>query len=260
MSDSKFLQVPKQAALEAGNLVLSFANEEKKFKLKGRTNDFATQADLASDKLITGIIKSNFPEHNIIAEESGQVDKGSEYTWAIDPIDGTIAYTSGLPTYGISIGLLKDNQPYVGVIYLVGLKELYWAEKDKGAYMNDEQIQARQESQLAQSTIGLELGHTNRVTKLEQYYHPIVDKVRGVYSVGSAVWQLVSVANGRLDGIVLEANLWDFAAGAIIVTEAGGEISDFAGGEINWEDKRIKIIASNGLIHKELVSLYKDLQ
>lgn len=214
----------------------------------------------SAGRLITKIIKKNFPDHNIIAEESGEINNNSEYTWAIDPIDGTIAYASGSPVFGVSIGLLKKNEPYLGVINMAGLKELYWAEKGKGAFRNNQKINIRNENILSESIIGLELGHTNRKEKLDQYFHPIVDKVRGAYNVGSAVWHLVFVAGGRMDGMVLQANVWDFAAGATIITEAGGKISDFSGREINWQNKRIKMIASNGLIHEDLVNLYKDLQ
>lgn len=260
MADSKFLQVAKQAAQEAGDLILKYSQNEHEIHNKGKTNDFATQADLNSDKLITQIIKKNFPDHNIIAEESGETNNNSEYTWAIDPIDGTIAYASGVPTYGISIGLLKDNQPFLGVINLAGVKELYWAEKGKGVFLDGRKIKIRKEDRFSESIIGVELAHTNRKEKLDQYFYPIVDKVRGIFSVNSAVWQLTYLANGKIDGLALPGYIWDFAAGAIIVTEAGGKITDYKGEDIDWTKKRINVIGSNGLIHDDLVNLYKDLQ
>lgn len=112
MADSKFLQVAKQAAIEAGKIVKKYYQTKLVLHGKGHVTNFATKADLESEAKVIEIITKNFPEHNIIGEESGRVDNNSEYTWAIDPIDGTIPFVDGLPFFGISIGLLKNNQPF----------------------------------------------------------------------------------------------------------------------------------------------------
>ena len=119
MADSKFLAVAKEAAIEAGKIVKYYYNTELELHGKGHVANFATQGDLESEKKVIEIITKNFPDHNIIGEESGRVDKGSEYSWAIDPIDGTIPFVDGIPFFGVSVGLLKNNQPFVGVINMV---------------------------------------------------------------------------------------------------------------------------------------------
>src|SRR5262245_53009959 len=133
MSDSKFLEVAKEAAIEAGKVVKSYYNSELALQGKGHYTNFATKADLESEAKVIEIITKNFPEHNIIGEESGRVENNSQYTWAIDPIDGTIPFVDGIPFFGISVGLLKNNKPFVGVINMVAADELFWAEEGEGA-------------------------------------------------------------------------------------------------------------------------------
>lgn len=185
--EDKFLKVAKEAALEAGKIVKKYYLSELTLQSKGHYANFATRADLESEQKIIQILTKNFPDHNIIAEESGKVNKGSEYTWAIDPIDGTIPFVDGIPVFGVSIGIFKNNQPIIGVINMVATDELYWAMEGKGAFLNGEKIMVRREKDLKQSTIGLDFGHTERVMKLDIFFRPIVEKVRYVYLFGSAV-------------------------------------------------------------------------
>src|SRR3989344_8884472 len=136
---SEMLEVAKKAANEAGEVVLKL-RDNLKVKTKSNDSDVLTQADLASEKIILATLKSSFPKYNYLSEEVGKEDNKSEYTWVIDPIDGTLSYASGLPFFGISIGLLKNNKPFIGVINLPALKSLYWAENGKGAFLNGKRI------------------------------------------------------------------------------------------------------------------------
>ncbi|MBI2593290.1 hypothetical protein HYW44_01440, partial [Candidatus Daviesbacteria bacterium] len=223
---------------------------------KGHFANFATKADIESEAKIIEIITKNFPSHNIIAEESGIIDNGSEYSWAIDPIDGTIPFVDGLSTFGVSVGLLKDNKPFVGVINMVAQEEIYWAEQGKGAFKNGKKIHVRQENSLEKSTIALEWGHSERLWRIDKHFIPIVEKVRYVYVFGSAVQSLTSIAEGNLDGAFIRAYVWDFAAGAILIKEAGGKFTDEKGNEPDFTIKKIQLISSNGLIHDEMVKTY----
>src|SRR3989344_9171304 len=155
MADSKFLEVAKEASIEAGKIVKKYSQTEHTFHNKGHFANFATQADLESEAKIIEIITKNFPEHNIIAEEGGGGDNNSQYTWAIDPIDGTIPFVSGFPVYSVSIGLLKNNQPFLGVINQVGTDELYWAEKGKGSFVNGQKISVSKNDKLSDSLVAL---------------------------------------------------------------------------------------------------------
>lgn len=256
MADSRFLQVAKKAAIDAGKIVKKYSNSEHIFHNKGHFANFATQADLESEAKIIGIIKKNFPQHNIIAEEGGGGDNNSEYTWAIDPIDGTIPFVSGFPVYSVSIGLLKDNKPFLGVINQVGTDELYWAEKGQGSFVNGVKISVSKNDKLSDSLIVLDFGHKERNLKLKKFFEPIVDKVRQPFAINASAVVMAYVARGYFDGAIQPAHIWDFAAGAIIIEEAGGKISAFDGGEVDWSHQDMGLAVSNGLIHQEFISVF----
>lgn len=253
--EANFLKVAKQAGLEAGKIISQYSGKKHQFKFKNQDkSDFATQADIESEQKIIEILTKNLPEHNIIAEESGKLDKKSKYTWVIDPVDGTFSFVAGIPYYSVSIGLLINNQPYLGVIYNVSMKKVYWAEKSKGAYLNGKKIHVSQQSKLEEAATGLDFGHRQkRQSKIDKYVTPLITKVGYPYSFGSAVASLSLVAEGVLDVYVNQAWIWDFVAGAIIIREAGGKISDFAGQEPDWSKDRLDIIASNGVIHEQVI-------
>lgn len=257
MNDDTFLKVAKQAAIEAGKVVKKYYQSELTLHGKGHYADFSTRADLESEKKILQIITTNFPMHNIIAEESGEVDNNSEYTWAIDPIDGTIPFVDGIPLFGVSIGLLKNHKPFIGVINMVATDEMYWAKIGEGAYLNGKKIKVRKESSLQNSTIGVCFGHTERIMKFNRYFKPIIEKVRFIYNFGSAVSVLSFIANGMIDGYIIRANVWDVAAGSILIEEAGGKVTDIEGNSVNWTDRKIFLVASNGLIHDAIVEALK---
>lgn len=257
MTDDKFLKIAKQAAIEAGEIVNKYYQSELHLQNKGHFANFATKADLEAEKAIIQIISKNFPGHNIIAEESGMVNKNSKYTWAIDPIDGTIPFVDGIPHFGVSIGLLENNEPILGVINMVASKELFWAQTGKGAFVNGDKIRVRKESNLYNSTIGVGLGHTNRMLKLSKHLKPFAEKVRFIYLFGSAVSMLSLLAKGNIDGYILRANIWDVAAGAVLVAEAGGKVTDTAGNSIDWNSPKIQLLASNGLIHDQMLKALK---
>lgn len=254
--EDDILKVAKQAALDAGKIVKKYYLSELTLQNKGHYSNFATKADIESEQKIIQILTKNFQSHNIIAEESGMVKKGSEYTWAIDPIDGTIPFVDGIPTFGVSIGILKDNQPIVGVIYMVATEELYWAQKGKGAFLNGKRIKVRQESNLEQSTIGLELGHAERVARLDNLWRPIVGQVRYVYLYGASVAILCYIARGWVDAYIQQANIWDLAAGVVLIKEAGGKVTDISGKEPDFSESRPRLICSNGLIHDAILKIY----
>lgn len=256
MKDSKFLEVAKKAAIEAGKIVKKYSRAELQLHNKGHFANFATQADLESEAKVLEIIKENFPEHNIIAEEGGGVENNSEYTWAIDPIDGTIPFVSGFPVYSVSVGLLKNNKPFVGVINQIGTGELYWAEEGNGSFVNGKEITVSKNKSLDNALIALDFGHKDRQNKLKKFFEPIVDKIRQPFCINASAVVMAYVARGYFDGSFQPAHIWDFAAGSIIVLEAGGKISAFDGGEVVWK-KDMELAASNGLVHEELVNAFK---
>lgn len=257
--EDNFLKVAKEAALEAGKVIESYAGKAHQKNIKnGDSSDFATEADSASEKKITKIIQQNFPDHNIVGEEDGKIDNGSEYTWVIDPIDGTFSFEIGYPSYGVSIGLLKNNEPIMGVIYQVATNELYMAEKGRGAYLNEQKINVSSRNKMEEAAFVLDVGHLQkRSLKFDLYIKPLLFKIGYAYSIGSAVGCLTLVAKGVFDGVVNQAWVWDFAAGTVIVREAGGKVTDFEGNEPDWSKERLNIVASNGLLHDEILEALK---
>lgn len=253
-----FLKVAKQAALEAGKVILKYYGEDHKLIIKTDRTDFVTRADLEAEKVIVEIIRKSFPSHNIIAEEKVRIDNKSVFTWAIDPIDGTISFASKMPFFAVSIGLLENNKPIVGVIYHVELKDLYWAEKDKGAYLNGKKISVSKIDKLENAVIGLGIGTiTRRRDKLKDYFFPLLNKVRYVYMLNGGAVSMALVAKGSLDALPNRAWIWDQAAAGIIIAEAGGKVTDRLGNPVDWSADRAEFIASNGLIHDEILEALK---
>lgn len=257
--EEKFLKVAKQAALEAGDLISNFFGKNITLTLKdGDSSNLVTKADLGSEEIIVKLIKKNFPEHNIIAEEGDRINQNSNFTWVIDPLDGSTSFASGVPNFAVSIGLLKDSQPILGVIYWILQKELYWAEKAKGAYLNGKKISVRNIKKLEDGVMGFSVGtRGRREGKLKGYILPLFSKVRYPYILGSIAVELALTSKGILDGTAGQAWIWDFTAGTVIVREAGGKVTDFEGNEPDWSQERLNIVASNGLIHEQILEALK---
>lgn len=253
--EDKFLKIAKQAALEAGKVIQKYPGKDQHKNIKHEDPaDYVTKADLEAEKTIVKILTSNFPNHNLVAEEEAEIDKKSQFTWVVDPLDGSISFGSGIPYFSVSIGLLEGGIPILGVIYNVSFKQLYWAQIGQGAYLNRKAIRVSQKKSLKESVGVLDFGHNlKRQYKLDLYVNKLITKIGYIYSFGSAVASLGMVAEGILDLCVNYAYPWDFAAGAVIVREAGGRVTDFEGNEPDWTGERLNIVASNGLVHEEIL-------
>src|SRR3989338_7438393 len=137
MEESQFLKVAKKAALEAGKVISEYSGKDEHKNVKHEDpTDYATEADIEAEKTIVKILTTNFPIHNLVAEEEAKINKKSDFTWVVDPLDGSISFGSGVPYFSVSIGLLERGTPILGVVYNVSFKKLYWAEKGQGAYLN----------------------------------------------------------------------------------------------------------------------------
>ena len=259
MNEDNFLKVAKEAALEAGQIIAKYFGKKHKYKFKNEDqSDFATQADLESEQKIIEILTKNFPTHNIIAEEGGRTDKSSEYTWVIDPLDGTYSFSIGLPYFAVLIGLLKKNEPILGVAYHVSTEELYTAQKDKGAFVNGKPIKVTSQDVLFRAGMIIDFcSKPRRTPKIDLYIVPLLKEVGHVHSIGSTALGMVLTAKGIEDAMVAQAWIWDFAAAFVIVKEAGGKVTDFEGKELDWSKDRLNVVASNGLIHDQILETLK---
>ena len=213
-------------------------HEEKEDK------SFVTKADTEADQLIIDLIKENYPEHQIITEENGTIGPENEHVWVVDPLDGTLNFTRGIPLFCTSIAVVQKGEPIVAVIYNPVTKSLFHAEKGRGAFWNDEKIQVSEIS---------ETGAENKAKTLE-IYNKFYHEFKSQRILASAALELAYVASGRLEGFVsVGLRSWDVFGGVLLVREAGGKVTDFAGKD--WSSSCTHFLASNGGVHQQILSL-----
>jgi myo-inositol-1(or 4)-monophosphatase len=242
-------------AVIAGAAELSrFFNNPLKMSYKEGVNNLVTEADHASEAAILEVIRSKFPDHSILTEETGAIVQDSEYKWIIDPIDGTVNFAHGIPLCCISIAIEHNGEVIMGAVYNPNLKESFFAEKGKGATLNEKPIHVSQQTELFKSCLvtGFPYTYINSENGPLEVFGKLVRQGIAVRRFGSAAIDLCWVAAGRFDGFYehkLEA--WDSAAGALIVKEAGGTVTDFTGSDFSIYQHRT--LATNGKIHDELL-------
>lgn len=218
----------KKWAREIGDLQKEKLTKKNfKVKTKSTKTDLVTEIDLLSEKIIREKIKAKFTQHNILGEESHYTDNKSSYTWVIDPLDGTNNYANAYPIYAVSIALKKENKTLVGVIYLPELDEMYSAIRGKGAYKGDSKIYISQKSELETALIATGFPYDKNDSKINNLapLNIILPQLRGIRRSGSAAFDLCSVASSQIDAFwEFKLKEWDYAAGLLIIKEAGGEV------------------------------------
>lgn len=243
-------------AITAGADVLKkFFSSTFEISEKEGINNLVTEADIAAEHAITAVIKKNFPGHAILGEEGGHNDADNSYKWIIDPIDGTVNFANGIPICCVSVAVEFDGEVIMGAVYNPLIKEYFFAEKGKGASLNDKPISVGKKTKVLKSCLvtGFPYTYPEGVDPL-QIFSKLVRKGVPVRRLGSAAIDLCWVAAGRFDGFY-EHNLspWDTAAGFFIVKEAGGVVTNFEGE--NYDPYMRQIVATNGHIHDELLSI-----
>lgn len=254
------LTIAVEAAQLAGRFLKQNVGKVYEIHHKGgQERNLVTEIDRKSEEIIISTIRRHYPSHGILAEEGGGRRNGSSpYKWIIDPLDGTTNFTHGLPVYCISIAVEFNGEVIVGVIYDPNLDELFTAEKGRGAYLNGKRIAVSKTSSLRQSLLVTGFPYNiaeNPNHAIERFVNFLV-QAQAVRRMGSAAIDLAYVAAARYDGFwEVALNPWDMAAGALMVQEAGGTLSDFAGGAFSIYQK--EIVASNGLIHDEMLDVLR---
>ena len=254
---SKELKIAIKAAKSAGKIVKKYFELELDWQTKD-DNSILTVVDGKSEEIIKKIISKNFKDHCILGEETGSNQKVCNYTWHIDPIDGTRNFAKGIPFSAISIALECTCDLLVGVVYNPMTDSLFYAEKEKGAYLNNKKIFVSKDdakhSVVAVTSGSMKDGKSPLFAEL--LYSLPKNVVRSVRDLGCAALDLCYVARGGLEAnIQLRLNSYDFAAGALIVQEAGGMITDLEGNP--WKFPENNFIASNGVFHDKLVEEIK---
>lgn len=255
MSDFKTVAI--EAAKEAGEILLELAKATIEYKMKN-SRDIQAEADLCSEKAIIRKIRAVFPSHSIFAEESGEDMHESEYLWIVDPLDGTINYARGIEQFCISIALSRNGETILGVVYHPLLRQLFVAEKSKGAYLNGRKLEVSNEAELPNCLVATD--NTSHLEDRRRNFTLLVrvaDEVRQVRIFGSAALHLVRIAQGQLDFYFkLRYNHWDYAAASLIIQEAGGIVTDMNGQHLTRDSK--SILAATSSIHSRAIMLLKD--
>ena len=252
------LGIAIEAAKEAGRFLKMNAGKAREIQQKaGQEKNLVTEIDRRSEQIIIGLIRKYYPNHHILAEESGMNAGGtSDYRWIIDPLDGTTNFAHGFPVYCVSIALERKGEVIVGVIYDPNFDELFAAEKGKGVFLNGRKISVSTIPSLNRSLLvtGFPYDIVENPNNAVEHFVGFLMKAQAVRRMGSAAIDLAYVAAGRFEGFwEVALNPWDMAAGALMVQEAGGTLSNFAGKPLNIYEK--EIVASNGLIHQEMLGV-----
>ena len=246
-------EISKKAANIGSEIIKSNYKRIQRISSKGREGDLVTNVDLEVERKIKDFLIEQTPKITILAEETGKSNASSDLIWCIDPLDGTTNYSHGYPFFGTSVGLIYRGIPILGAISVPYLNELYWGCITKGSYCNDEAIKVSAPKNLSESLLVTGFAYDRLETENNNYaeFCWLTHKTRGVRRGGAAAVDLAFVAAGKVDGFWERGlQIWDIAAGAIIVYEAGGVISNYPTGELDLYSGRI--LACNPKINIEL--------
>lgn len=241
---------------KAGDILLSYFRKPLKSETKDVYGSIVTEADLASEQFLIAELGKIMPEAGIFAEESGQNGPQSDYCWVIDPLDGTTNFAHGIDYFCISVALTHHGKPIFGMIYRPITNELFWAQEGCGAYLDGQKITVSFQQTIKEGLFGacLPYGQGEQFEHALRLREKVTRTSYGLRSFGAAALDIALVATGRLDGAFFEdLGWWDVAAGTILVQEAGGIVTDYAGEPIDSEYKTF--LAANKTVHKELLGL-----
>jgi myo-inositol-1(or 4)-monophosphatase len=259
-SYSHALDTAVACAKAAGKHAFDMQSKLKEIRYKG-AKDLVTEADMQCDQMIRERLVKAFPDHNLVTEELGQTEKGSDFTWFVDPIDGTINYSRGMPLWGVSVALAKGDETVCGAIYLPATDELFTAIAGEGAFLNGSRIHVSPATDLSQVILShgdFNVGADEKARKAVNEANFLarmgtVSSVQRVKCLGSAVVEGAYVASGRMEGYCMVIlNAWDVAVTSLLVREAGGEVTTLSGDR--FQLKHRNALFSNGILHRDLLT------
>jgi myo-inositol-1(or 4)-monophosphatase len=257
------LELAIRAAREAGAILRDFTARGFQIEHKGRIN-LVTEADLASERHITELIRTHYPNHRILAEESGvsaHHESSEDYWWIIDPLDGTTNFSHGFPCYAVSIGVEYRGEMLAGVIYDPSRDELFAAERGAGATCNGVKIEVSEVDRLEKALVvsGFPYDIRERMDEYLPAWREFLKRAQGVRRFGAAAIDMACVANGRLDGFWEHGlNPWDTAAGWLIIEEAGGRVTKLDG--TPFDNYMPSLLCTNGRIHDEMLAVLSEVR
>ena len=255
LTNNKELGTALKAAKASGEILRQ--NFGKKYRvIRKSPKEMVSEVDMRSQKAITEILGNDYPDYGIITEETRSMETKDGKIWIVDPVDGTHNYIAGLPFSGLSIALAEDNNFYLGVIYFPMEDELYYGVEGCGTFCNDKPISVSENYDLSKAIIN----YDNQFYLSErsfEYYKILTERAFTTRIFGTATKDLCLIASGNIDGRIWnKTKICDIAAGIVILTEAGGKVTNFDGSPCNLDSNQV--VASNGKVHKELLGVFKE--
>jgi len=256
------LKFAKNLAAKSGQKIVKGLGNLKVVKHKD-IRDIALNLDYQIEKFIVAELTKKFPQHNIIMEEGQQINNKSDFTWIIDPIDGTKYLKNGIKMYNVSIGLWYKNKPFLGVVYDPNSKDCYWAEKGKGSFFNGTRLHVSKVNKIAKAMIALDINNMHKLNQPERniFEKSLLKITRNFYRFrcfGSGTLPLSFLAQGHLDALfdlTGQQNFYDLGASLVIAQEAGAKITDLDGKFPSMDCSNI--LVTNGLIHQQVLKVLK---
>jgi myo-inositol-1(or 4)-monophosphatase len=255
---ASYLETSMEIAREAGALLVNYFERRIAYELKGEF-DLVTEADRASERFIVDRLRSHFPAHGIVAEEGGGHESPSEYRWYVDPLDGTTNFAHGFPMFNVTLGLERAGELLCGCIFDPLRQEMFSVERGGGAYLNHRRIRPSRADRLENCLMATGFPSRKRHLNVNvHFYYQLAMWTHGVRRAGSAALDLAYVACGRLDAFwEFGLNPWDMAAGVLLVSEAGGRVTDMLGHPASLRGPHI--LADNGLVHDQVLALFAEV-
>jgi myo-inositol-1(or 4)-monophosphatase len=247
-------------AREAGGIIKEAFRTNFSVEFKTNETNLVTEVDTKSEQMIIDFISKKYPDHGILAEESGGDYKNNEYVWIVDPLDGTTNFAHGLPIFSVSIGIKMNGKIICGVVYDIMQDLLYQAESGSGAFCNNRKLKVSANENLHHSVLvtGFPYDISDNPYNAIELFSVFLKKSRAVRRLGSAAIDMCYVADGVFDGFwEVKLNPWDVCAGSLIVEEAGGLVTDFLGKPRDLFCK--EILATNGKVHSNMTAIIKNL-
>lgn len=254
----------KTALLEAGKILMANFGQLKDYTVKESQSSIVTKADIDSEKKVIEIIAEKFPNHNTLGEETGFQNRNSEYTWIIDPLDGTSNFAAGLPWFGVIICVLKNSIPVMAGCFLPVQNEIYFAEKGKGATRNGKTIKVSGETELKNILAAYSLDYSDEPGKTERETKVIGNLVQNIRNLRgtNCLIDFCYTADGKLGACMNQTTkIWDIAAPGLIIEEAGGIVTDFQGNSFDFSlndnnyNRNFTIVCANNTLHPELIKI-----
>ncbi|MCD4705363.1 inositol monophosphatase [bacterium] len=256
---NKNLKIIINAAKSSGEILKKYFGKNLKTTEKGMAADFFTKADIESEKNVLKILKKEFPDYNIYSEESEYINNNSEYTFYIDPLDGTNNFVLGISNFSISIALVKNNETILGVVYNPITDQLYYAEKNKGAFLNNKKTSISQESNIQKATLAYNQDYTTPTKYNWQIKKGALNKnIKRCISNWSPALDFCMLASGKIEACIINGTEpLDCLAGKLIAQESDAIITDFNNKKLTNNDNKYFIVSNTQKIHKEVLDIVK---